>query len=68
MKQSTQRQRVKSQRRSSGVCVTTNRKMWRKLRATEKRECIRGVEDKRADSLNDKGEVRDLRHKMGGKE
>lgn len=48
--------------------MTTNRKMWRKLRATEKRECIRGVEDKRADSLNDKGEVRDLRHKMGGKE
>lgn len=48
--------------------MTTNRKMWRKLRATEKRECIRGVEDKRADSLNDKGEERDLRHKMGGKE
>lgn len=46
--------------------MTTNRKMWRKLRATEKRECIRGVEDKRADSLNDKGEERDLRHKMGG--
>lgn len=38
--------------------------MRRKLREREKRECVRGVKDERADNLNDKGEVRDLRHQM----
>lgn len=29
---------------------------------------VRGVKDERADNLNDKREVRDLRHKMGVKD
>ena len=40
--------------------MTTNVKM-RKLRETEVRERVRGVNYERADNVNDRGEMRDFR-------